>query len=465
MLRSHDIVDWNPEDIEAWEAGNKAIARRNMIWSIATEHLAFSVWSIWSVMALFMPQSVYGFSAPDKFLLGAVPAFVGASMRIPYSLAIVKFGGRNWTVLSGGFLLIPTIGTIVLMAHPGLPLWPYLACAALAGFGGANFASALTNINAFYPLRLKGWALGLNAACGNIGVATIQLLGLLVIAVAGNRQPYWVCAVYLVLLAITALGAALFMNNLTQYRLEARAIRSILRVRDTWAISLLYIGTFGSFIGFSFAFGQVLQINYIATGQSAAQASLHAAQIAFLGPTLGSLSRIYGGRLADRIGGGRVTLAVFAAMVLATGLLVGISTYSDHSSGPHSAATMVGYIIGFMALFILSGIGNGSVFKLIPAVFDARSRALELTEAERLHWRRFKSGALIGFAGSVGAFGGVGINLALRQSYLSSGTATPAFWIFLACYVAACVLTWVMYVRRPAPAAAGSETEPMPIRV
>ena len=181
-------------------------------------------------------------------------------------------------------------------------------CAALAGFGGGNFASSMTNINAFYPQRLKGWALGINAGGGNIGVPMVQLVGLLVIATVGNRQPYWVCAVYLVALAVAGIGAALYMDNLEQHKIDLTAMGAILRERDTWVISLLYIGTFGSFIGFAFAFGQVLQINFAAGGQSAAQASLHAAQIAFIGPLLGSLSRVYGGKLADRIGGGRVTL-------------------------------------------------------------------------------------------------------------------------------------------------------------
>lgn len=308
----------------------------------------------------------------------------------------------------------------------------------------------MTNINAFYPQRLKGWALGLNAGGGNIGVPMIQLVGLLVIAVAGNRQPYWVCAVYLVALAVAGIGAALYMDNLEQHKIDFTAMKDILRERDTWVISLLYIGTFGSFIGFAFAFGQVLQINFAARGQSAAEASLHAAQIAFVGPLLGSLSRVYGGKLADRIGGGRVTLAVFAGMILAAGVLVTVSTLDDGNPGAATAATMIGYVVGFIALFLLSGIGNGSVYKMIPSIFEARSRSLDTTEEQRAVWSRAMSGALIGFAGAVGALGGVGINLALRQSYLSSGSATAAFWIFAAFYVLASVVTWVMYVRRPA---------------
>ena len=446
--RSHVLLDWDPEDTVAWEAGNNRIARRNLIWSVVAEHVGFSIWSIWSVMVLFMPASVYGFSAGDKFLLAATATLVGACLRFPYTFATARFGGRNWTMFSALVLLIPTIGTMLLLAHPGLPLWPYLVCAALAGLGGGNFASSMTNINAFYPQRLKGAALALNAGGGNLGVPVVQLVGLLVIATVGNRQPYWVCAIYLVLLAIAGIGAALFMDNLQDYRIEMSTMRAVLSERHTWVIALLYIGTFGSFIGFSFAFGQVLQMNFVASGQNTAQASLHAAQIAFLGPLLGSLSRVYGGKLADRIGGGRVTLAVFCSMILAAGILVSASTFGSHA-GRVSAATMVGYVIGFVALFVLSGIGNGSVYKMIPSIFEARSLSLQVDETERRQWSRSMSGALIGLAGAIGALGGVGVNLALRQSYLHSGTATAAFWAFALFYVAASVLTWAIYVRRP----------------
>lgn len=453
LLKSNRITNWDPEDTLAWEAGNKYIARRNLIWSVFAEHVGFSIWSIWSVMVLFMPEAVYGFSAGDKFLLGATATLVGGCLRIPYTLATATFGGRNWTVFSAFVLLIPTVGTMVLLANPGLPLWPYLLCAALAGFGGGNFASSMTNINAFFPQRLKGWALGLNAGGGNIGVPMIQLVGLLVIATAGNRAPYWVCAVYLVALAVAGIGAALYMDNLDQHKIDLGAMKAILAERDTWVISLLYIGTFGSFIGFAFAFGQVLQINFAAGGQTAAQASLHAAQIAFIGPLLGSVSRVYGGKLADRIGGGRVTLAVFGGMILAAGMLVAISMFDDHTAGAASGLTMIGYVVGFVALFLLSGLGNGSVYKMIPSIFEARSHSLQVSEEERQRWSLSMSGSLIGFAGAIGALGGVGINLALRQSYLSSGSATAAFLIFLAFYVLASACTWFRYVRRPAETA------------
>lgn len=450
MGRNHRITDWNPEDTAAWEGGNNKIARRNLLCTVAGDHVAFSIWSLWSVMALFMPASVYGFSAGDKLLLGAVATLVGGCVRIPYTLGIAAFGGRNWTTFSAFVLLIPTVGTIVLLANPGLPLWPYVVCAALTGLGGGNYAASLANVNAFYPQRLKGAALAINAGVGNLGVAVIQLAGLLVLATAGHDAPYWVCAVYLVLLAIVGIAAAVFMDNL-DHGIEANHMRSILFERDTYVISLLYICTFGSWIGFAFAFGQVLQVNFSANGETAKHASLHAAQIAFVGPLLGSLARIYGGKLADRIGGSRVTLGVLGGMILAAGLLVGISSVDDHSAGTRSSA-MIGYVVGFIVLFILSGMGNGSVFKLIPSVFEARSRSLDISEAQRRQWSRAMSGSLIGFCAAVGALGGVGINLALRESYLSTGTETSAYWMFLGSYAVAAILTWMMYVRRPVSA-------------
>ncbi|MGF2951339.1 MFS transporter, partial [Mycobacterium sp. THU-M116] len=135
MLRRQRIAEWNPEDSSKWASGNSVIARRNLLWSIVTSHVAFSVWSLWSVMALFMPQSVYGFSTGDKLLLGATASLVGAVARLLYPMANARFGCRNWAVFSSLLLVIPTSGAIVLLAHPGLPLWPYLLCAALNGLG------------------------------------------------------------------------------------------------------------------------------------------------------------------------------------------------------------------------------------------------------------------------------------------------------------------------------------------
>ncbi|MBX9983431.1 MAG: MFS transporter [Mycobacterium sp.] len=458
-VRKHDIDDWDAEDVDAWNNGGAAIARRNLIWSVIAEHVGFSVWSIWSVMVLFMPQNVYHIDAAGKFFLVAVPTLVGAVLRLPYTFATATFGGRNWTIFSALVLLVPTLLTLYFMGQPGTSYTTFMIVAAFAGLGGGNFASSMTNINAFYPQRYKGWALGLNAGGGNIGVPAIQLIGLLVIANAGNRAPHLVCAVYLVFIAIAAVGAALFMDNLTNQRTNGRSMIEVMGHRDSWLIALLYIGTFGSFIGFSFAFGQVLQINFLAglthgkpaTAAMSAAASLHAAQIAFLGPLLGSLSRPLGGWFADRIGGGKITLYTFGAMILAAGWLAGAGEIADAAKGPPTGGTMVAYVIGFVVLFILSGLGNGSVYKMIPSIFAAKAHSLVGVEpADAAAWSRKMSGALIGVAGAIGALGGVGINLVLRASYLSAAkSATSAFWVFLTFYVVCAAITWFAYVRRP----------------
>ncbi|MDP7727307.1 MULTISPECIES: NarK/NasA family nitrate transporter [Mycobacterium] len=443
------ISHWDAEDVDAWEAGNKLIARRNLLWSIVTVHLGYSVWTLWPVMELFMPQNVYGFSTGDKLLLGMTATLVGACLRMPYSLATAVFGGRNWAMLSSLALLVPVVGTMVLLLHPGLPLWPYLICAALTGLGGGNFAASMSNANAFYPHRLKGSALGLAGGIGNLGVPTIQLVGLLVIATAGDRKPYLVCGMYAVSLVIASIGVTRGMNTVAQHHVRPAQLRPIIAAmfasRDTWLLSLLYLGTFGSFIGFSFAFGQVLQTNFVAGGETVAQASLHAAELAFLGPLLAAVARVYGGRLADRIGGSRLTLMVFLGMALTAGLLISTSA---HQHRHHGGTAMAGYFACFITLFVLSGLGNGSVYKMIPTIFEACSRTLDVGEADRREWSRIISGVVIGFVTSVGALGGVGINLALRASYQSTGAGTEAFWIFMCCYAAAAALTWQAYVRR-----------------
>ncbi|RZK95866.1 MAG: NarK/NasA family nitrate transporter [Rhodococcus sp. (in: high G+C Gram-positive bacteria)] len=445
------IEHWDAEDVDAWEAGGKDVAKRNLIWSVIAEHVGFSVWSIWSVMVLFMPTDIYGIDAAGKFFLVAVPTLVGSILRIPYTVATAKFGGRNWTVFSALVLLVPTLFTLYLMMNPGASYTTFMLVAALAGVGGGNFASSMTNINAFYPQRLKGWALGLNAGGGNIGVPMIQLIGLLVIATVGNTEPWIVCAVYLVLIAVAAVGASLFMDNLGNQKADLRAMGATLKFSHSWVVSFLYIGTFGSFIGFSFAFGQVLQINFLAGGATPAQAALHAAQIAFIGPLLGSIARPMGGKLADRIGGGKITLYTFAAMALAAGVLVTAGTIDDGTAGAATGGVMAAFVLGFIALFLLSGIGNGSVYKMIPSIFEAKAQGLEgLSREDRASWSRSMSGALIGFAGAIGGLGGVGINLILRASYSSPAkSATMAFWVFLAFYVVCIFVTWFVFLRRP----------------
>ncbi|HXX69956.1 MAG TPA: MFS transporter, partial [Polyangiaceae bacterium] len=169
------IERWEPEDDEFWRSRGRAIARRNLVWSIAAEHLGFSIWLLWSVTAAQLPRIGFHYAADQLFQLVALPGLVGSLMRLPYGFAVPRFGGRNWTVFSAGLLFIPVLALAVLVSHPETPFWLMAIGAASAGLGGGNFASSMANISFFYPDREKGFALGLNAAGGNIGVSSVQL--------------------------------------------------------------------------------------------------------------------------------------------------------------------------------------------------------------------------------------------------------------------------------------------------
>ncbi|MFF3251884.1 nitrate/nitrite transporter [Actinacidiphila glaucinigra] len=442
------IERWDPEDEEFWESDGRRVAHRNLLFSVLSEHVGFSIWTLWSVMVLFMGPE-YGIDPAGKFFLVAMATAVGALVRVPYTFAVARFGGRNWTVVSALMLLLPTIAAAVVM-EPGTSYGTFLAVAALTGVGGGNFASSMTNINSFFPLRKKGWALGLNAGGGNIGVPVVQLVGLLVIGTAGAGHPRLLLAVYIPLIVVAATLAALSMDNLAPVRNDTGAAALAVKDGHTWIMSFLYIGTFGSFIGYSFAFGLVLQNQF-------ARTPLQAASVTFVGPLLGSLVRPVGGRLADRFGGARITLWNFLAMAAATAVIV-------LASAQKSLAL---FSVAFVALFILTGLGNGSTYKMIPGIYAAKAAAMGLTGEAAASYGRRLSGAAMGLIGAVGALGGLGINLAFRQSFLTGGTGTPAFVTFLAVYAACFVVTWAVYLRRPAPAPApaagpGAVAEPEP---
>ncbi|MET8690176.1 nitrate/nitrite transporter [Streptomyces sp. NPDC004732] len=434
------IERWEPEDERFWkEEGGEKVARRNLAFSVLSEHVGFSVWSLWSVMVLFMGPE-YGIDAAGKFFLVSMATLVGAVVRVPYTFAVARFGGRNWTVIAAALLLLPTVAAFVVM-EPGTSYGTFMLCALLTGIGGGNFASSMTNINSFFPLRKKGWALGLNAGGGNIGVPVVQLVGLAVIG--GGGGPRAVLGVYVPLIVVSAVCAFLFMDSISSVRNDTGAVKAAARDAHTWIMSLLYVGTFGSFIGYGFAFGLVLQTQFGRT-------PLEAAQLTFVGPLLGSLVRPVGGRLADRFGGAPITLWNFLGMGAATGVVV-IASLRE------SLPLFVG---AFVALFVLTGLGNGSTYKMIPGIFQAKAEAAGLVgEAAAAQGRRL-SGAAMGLIGAVGGLGGLGINLALRQSFQTVGSGTGAYVAFLAFYGVCAGVTWAVYLRRPvARTAATTDTE------
>ncbi|WP_328871737.1 NarK/NasA family nitrate transporter [Streptomyces sp. NBC_00287] len=437
------IDHWDPEDETFWNEKGEKIARRNLYFSVLSEHIGFSIWTLWSVMVLFMGPE-YGLTPADKFTIVSMATLVGAVVRVPYTFAVAIFGGRNWTIISAAMLLLPTIAAFIVM-EPGTSFTTFLLCAMLAGVGGGNFASSMTNINAFFPLKKKGWALGLNAGGGNIGVPVVQLVGLAVIGASAG--PRVLLGIYIPLIVVAAILAALYMDNISSVKNDTGAAKDAVKEGHTWIMSFLYIGTFGSFIGYSFAFGLVLQTQFGRT-------PLQAAYVTFIGPLLGSLIRPVGGALADKYGGAKITLWNFVGMAAATSIII---VASMQESLPL-------FTTAFICLFVLTGLGNGSTYKMIPGIFHTKALAKGLTGDEAAAYGRRLSGASMGLIGAVGALGGLGINLAFRQSFLSVGSGTGAFVAFLAFYGVCFLVTWAVYLRRPAtqPHAESATSEAKP---
>lgn len=435
MARRREITDWNCEDPEFWQTRGRAIARRNLIWSIFAEHVGFSIWLLWSVVAARLPKAGFTYTTDQLFQLVALPGLVGAFVRFPYTFAVPRFGGRNWTLVSTLLLLIPTVSLVLLVRDPRTPFWLMALSAASAGLGGGNFASSMANISFFYPDKEKGLALGLNAAGGNLGVSTVQLfvplvLGYALLPGAGvhleNAGLIW-----LPLIAFAYVGALLFMDNLASAHSNFSDQIVVAKRSDTWLMAFLYIGTFGSFVGYSGAFPLLLKTQFPHVTMN----------LAFLGPLVGSVARPIGGKIADRFGGARVTLWNFVLMTVTSIAL--LSSLKMHN---------LGLFLGlFSLLFVTAGVGNGSTFRMIPVIFrELHSRTAQAGSdalALALLTARRETAAVLGIASGIGALGGFFIPRALGASIKTYGGPELALISFIAFYVACVVITWWCYAR------------------
>jgi NNP family nitrate/nitrite transporter-like MFS transporter len=389
------------------------------------------------VVAARLPKAGFNYTTDELFQLVAVPGLVGALMRFPYTFAVPKFGGRNWTVVSALLLLVPTLSLIWLVRDPTTPFWLMALAAATAGLGGGNFSSSMANISFFFPDKEKGFALGLNAAGGNIGVSTVQLLVPIVVGYAllpGSGKLHLENAglMWLPLIAVAAGGAFFFMNNLTNARSNFKDQIVVAQNRHTWIMAFLYIGTFGSFVGYSAAFPLLLKTQFPEVTTN----------LAFMGALVGSVARPIGGKLADRLGGSRVTFVNFIAMVGASlMLLVAIEQKS------------FGLFLGsFLVLFTTTGVGNGSTFRMIPVIFRAvhlsRAKELDAEALAKAHAAaRRETAAVIGIAAGIGALGGYFIPRAFGASIKATGGPALAVSYFVGFYLLCVGTTWWCYLR------------------
>ncbi|AFM17895.1 nitrite extrusion protein, nitrite facilitator [Mycolicibacterium chubuense NBB4] len=435
--RRHWIDDWRPEDPRFWSTVGKPIARRNLIFSVFAEHVGFSVWMLWSIVVVQMTAAADGSAAASGFALTttqalwlvAVPSGVGAFLRLPYTFAVPIFGGRNWTIVSALLLLIPCLLLAWAVSNPDIDFGLLLVIAATAGFGGGNFASSMANISFFYPEKEKGWALGLNAAGGNIGVAVAQKIIPIVVTIGAGVTLSLAGLFYVPFAVAAAVCAFLFMNNISEAKADVKPVWQSLRHSDTWIMSLLYIGTFGSFIGYSAAFPTLLKAVF--------DRGDIALTWAFLGAGIGSIARPLGGKLSDRIGGARITILSF--LMLAIGAAVALWSVR--------AVNLPAFFVAFMVLFVATGIGNGSTYRMISKIFRIKGEDAGGSPETMILMRRQAAGAL-GIISSVGAFGGFIVPLAYAWSKAQFGNIQPALQFYIGFFIVLLVVTWFFYLRK-----------------
>ena len=454
MSAMSTIAHWNPEDKGFWDREGRRVAARNLWLSIVALTLAFAVWMVWSVVVVHLPAVGFRYSTNQLFWLAALPGLCGATLRIFYAFAVPVFGGRRWTALSTATLLLPALGIGFAVQRPDTPYEVMVALALLCGLGGGNFASSMAHISFFYPKAHKGYALGMNAGLGNLGVSLVQLVVPLATtsavfgALAGAPQataggPLWLQNagfIWVPFIAASALAAWFGMTDLADAKGGFAEQAVIFTRKHNWLMCWLYLGTFGSFIGYSAG------LPLLMTSQFPAADALH---IVWLGPLIGALARPLGGWLADRLSGARVTLWSFVAMAL--GVLAVLQTLPEPGQRGHLA----GFLGAFLVLFAAAGVGNGSTFRMIPVIFLAeRQRAAEplpAAQAQATRQGNQEAAAVLGFASAIGAYGGFFIPKSYGTSIALTGGAELALYSFVLFYVTCIALTWWYYSRRHAP--------------
>ncbi|EBN8636998.1 nitrate/nitrite transporter [Salmonella enterica] len=445
------LSDWRPENPAFWENKGKGIARRNLWISVSCLLLAFCVWMLFSAVAVNLNKIGFNFTTDQLFLLTALPSLSGAILRVPYSFMVPLFGGRKWTVLSTVILIIPCAWLGFAVQNPATPFGVFMLIALLCGFAGANFASSMGNISFFFPKSRQGSALGINGGLGNLGVSVMQLIAPLVIflpiftflGVRGVPQPdgsllaltnaAWI---WVPLLAVATLAAWFGMNDIGSSKASVVSQLPVLKRLHLWLLSLLYLATFGSFIGFSAGFAMLAKTQF---------PDVNILQLAFFGPFIGALARSAGGVISDKFGGVRVTLINFIFMALFTTLL--FLTLPGSGAGSFSAFYLV-----FMGLFLTAGLGSGSTFQMIAVIFrqitlyNVKLRGGSDEQAQREAVT--DTAAALGFISAIGAVGGFFIPKAFGTSLALTGSPVGAMKIFLLFYIACVLLTWLVYGRR-----------------
>ncbi|MDR6536717.1 MFS transporter [Variovorax soli] len=458
-LRGRVLSIWTPEDKEFWEREGQAIAKLNLWISVPALFLAFAIWQVWSVVAVGLPALGFKYSTNQLFWLAAAPALSGATLRIFYSFIVPILGGRRWTAISTATLLIPAVGIGYAVQDNTTPYATMLVLALLCGLGGGNFSSSMSNISFFFPKERKGSALGVNAGLGNLGVSVVQFLSPLVVTAGvfgvlggdpqsivkgGQATQVWTqnaAFIWVPWIALTALAAWFGMNDIADARASFATQATIFKRKHNWLMCVLYLGTFGSFIGYAAGFPLLIKSQF---------PGINPLAYAWLGPLVGATVRPFGGWLADKLGGARVTFWNFVVMALA---VLGVLYFLPHGG---AGGNFTGFFLMFLVLFLTTGIGNGSTFRMIPVIFlNQAMRGVRPDDADAVA-RATKEGntegaATLGFTAAMAAYGGFFIPKSYGTSISLTGSPDAALYIFVVFYLVCIAITWWNYSRKNAP--------------
>ena len=411
------ITDWRPEDPEFWQQRGHRVASRNLWISVPCLLLAFCVWMLFSAVAVNLNKVGFQFTTDQLLMLTALPALSGALLRVPYAVMVPLFGGRRWTAFSTGIMIVPCVWLGFAVQDTSTPFSIFVIISLLCGFAGANFASSMANISFFFPKAKQGGALGVN------GGSMLYL-----------ENAAWIWVPFLI---IFTLAAWFFMNDLSASKASLSEQLPVLKRLHLWIMALLYLATFGSFIGFSAGFAMLSKTQF---------PDVQILHYAFFGPFIGALARSMGGAISDRLGGTRVTLVNVVVLAVFCALL--FLTLPTNGQG----GNFIAFFAVFMVLFLTAGLGSASTFQMISVIFRKltmdRVKAQGGSEAQAMREAATDTAAALGFISAIGAIGGFFIPKAFGISLDLTGSPAGAMKVFLVFYIACVVITWAVYGRK-----------------
>jgi MFS transporter, NNP family, nitrate/nitrite transporter len=430
------LQQWAPEDTVFWQATGKTLAWRTLTITTANLTLAFIVWFVVSALVVRLPAIGFNLSTTELFWLAAMPGLAGGTLRMVHTFLIPLYGTRHVVSIATLSLLVPAVGWYFAVQDPTTPYWVLMSLAFLAGLGGGNFASFMPSTSLFFPKRLQGTALAVQAGVGNFGVSIVQFVTPWIIGFAlagsllggsqtltaadGQTSNVWLqnaTAVYVPL--ILAFGiAALLMLRSVPVRANFREQLDIFREKHGFYMTLLYIMTFGTFSGLAATFPLLIQNIY--GGLPGAPDPL---AYAFLGPLVGSASRVFAGPLSDRLGGARVTHWSAIGMLACA---IAVTFFTD----PTSMDEFPYFLAAMLGLFLCSGVGNASTFKQMPMIFPPR-----------------QASGVIGWTSAMAAYGPFACSLMLGYAYDWFGSFNAFFYWAAMFYVVCIAINWWYYAR------------------